>query len=62
MSVVFESVIYLCFFCDFFVIYLVGAGFQSVFFFCDLFVFCLSVFQGVPAGSRHVVRGGAACS
>ena len=49
MSVVFESVIYLCFFCDFFVIYLVGAGFQSVFF-CDLFVFCLSVFSRGACG------------
>ena len=30
-------------------IYLVGAGFQSVFF-CDLFVFCLSVFSRGACG------------
>ena len=50
------------FFCDFFVIYLVGAGFQSVFFFVIYLCFACPCFQGVPAGSRHVVRGGAACS
>ena len=58
MSVVFESVIYLCFFCD-----LSGWGWVPI---CVFFVIYLCVacpcFQGVPAGSRHVVRGGAACS